>query len=239
MEIKEGWWVKMNIMNENSAFFQPLAAALSLDPRLQSEDFSGGDSDFTITLYGGGAVFADPDDLHGASGYVGGAFYISTGTNGSAYAITEPANDEYNFHLIEYGQGEDPTINPETQCEDGFVWDEASQSCVPIGGGGGGGGDDPFDIFDNQDAPFDEEDGVVERLLKTFTFGVNSTFRAVEAVVEGAMLALPAIIVIVAAVIAANLVVSATKKGTEKAKELIGKAGSMRQNMSIDIEGME
>jgi hypothetical protein len=240
MEVKEGWWVKMNIMNEGSGFFQPLAAAMSLDPRLSAEDFSGRDSDFTITIYGGGVVFADPDDLHGASGVLGGPFYISTGTNGAAYAISERANQEFNFHLIEYGQGVDPHIDPVNQCEDGFVWDETTQSCVPIGGGnGGGGGDDPFDIFDNQDAPFDEEDGVVERLLKTFTFGVNSTFRAFEAVVEGAMLALPAIIVIVAAVIAANLVVSATKTGTEKAKQLIGKAGSMRQNMSIDIEGMD
>jgi hypothetical protein len=243
LEVKQGWYVTLEIMNEDSGYFSPLKAALSLDPRLGSDNnFEGADSEFTITLYGGGYLYADVDDEFGAGGALGGPFAISTGTNGSAYALQAVPNDEFNISLVDYGEGEDPhNGGTDPQCQDGYEWDEATQQCVPIGGGGGGGGggDDPFDIFDNQDAPFDEEDGVVDRLLKTFTFGVNSTFRAFEAVVEGAMLALPAIIIIVAAVVAANLVVGATKTGTEKAKQLIAKAGSMRQNMSIDIEGME
>ena len=214
---------------------------MSVDENFSELDLQAASPNFNVTLWGGGVVSIDIDDQHGLSNI--GPFTISTGESS---VLFENVNDETKIRLVDWGV--DPTGKGiVTNCDEGYVWDVVTQSCVPIEGGGGGGngdggggsGDDPFDIFDNQDAPFDEEDGVVERLLKTFTFGVNSTFRAFEAVVEGAMLALPAIIVIVAAVIAANLVVSATKTGTEKAKELIGKAGSMRQNMSIDIEGME
>ena len=52
LEVKDGWWVTLEIMNEDSGYFSPLKAALSLDPRLgENNNFEGGDSEFTITLY--------------------------------------------------------------------------------------------------------------------------------------------------------------------------------------------
>ena len=99
-----------------------------------------------------------------------------------------------------------------------------------------GDGADPFSTFDGLPVPFEESDGLLTRLLNTFTFAVNSSARAIEAVIEGAMMALPAVIVIGSAVIAAKLIIQSTDKGAEKVLSL-GKR-SVKMDLGLDELGV-
>ena len=124
-------------------------------------------------------------------------------------------------------------------CGDGFVLDPLTMTCIPIGGGGGGGGGgstDPFDVIDGVDTPFDEEDGLVDRLIKSVVFGINGSFKAVEAAFEGFVIALPALIVIGSAVVVAQLTIKATEKGAVKVVSIAKKGADNLTN--IEIEGI-
>ena len=267
MEVEEGHYVKLNIMNEDNNVFEQLEASLSLNPRLNSEDFGGGDSDFTITLYGGSILYADADgtatDLQGA---FGAAFYLSDGVN--SYSIGDPINDEYEIKLISWGRGDDPYLelpfgtceegftfdpvlqecvpnevdpNPDKTCPEGYVFDEESQTCVlipptpptidPT--------TDPFDLVDEMPSPFDEDDELVDRLVKSFTFGVNGAFRAIESVIEGMLIALPAVIVIGSAVVLSRVMMKATEAGAAKVAQQAKSAKDfLTSGNGIKVEGV-
>ena len=264
LEVKEGHYVDLNIMNEDNGVFNAIGTSLSLNPRLISEDFNGGNSDFTIRLYGGSILFADTDgeatDLITA---FGGAFYLSDGEN--AYAIQDHINDEYEITLLSWGLGEDPHLPlPPGTCEEGYIWDPITQSCVienppPVDEECPEGyiydpetetcilippvydpdpSTDPFDLIDGMDSPFEEGDDLIDRLVKSFTFGVNGSFRAIEAVIEGVLIALPAVIVIGSAVVMARVLMKATEKGAAKVAEVGQKSKGFLGKNSIKIEGV-
>lgn len=265
MEVEAGHYVDLNIMNEKAAFFNGIANSLKLNERLLKEDFGGGNSDFTIRLYGGSILYADSDgsatDLTSA---FGASFYLSDGIN--AYTIADPANDEYEIKLINWGLGDDPYLPlPFGECEEGYVFDVATQTCVlenppPIDGDCPEGYEfdeatqtcvfiqtdpttdpttDPFDLIDGMETPFDESDELVDRLVKSFTFGVNGAFRAIESVIEGMMIALPAVIVIGSAVVLSRVMMKATEKGAAKVASVAGQSKDfLLKKNSIKIEGV-
>jgi hypothetical protein len=236
LEVKEGMFVELRITNQANSFFSDIAVSMSLDTALVREDFNGGDSDFTVRLYGGNVLYVDPDNDYGdAVASFGGGFFLST--ESSSYAIAEPADNDYIIELIDHGVDERKP-DPSTECDDGFVWDPVNQMCIPINGGGDGGDvpTDPFEIIDGIDTPFDEDDGLVDRLIKSITFGINNSFKAIEAAFEGFVIALPALIVIGSAVIAARLAIGATEKGASK---LIGVATKAKDSITdVKIEGV-
>lgn len=266
LEVAQGHYVDLNIMNEKAAFFNSIGQSLALNERLLSQDFDGGDSDFTIRLYGGSILYADADgsatDLQSA---FGAAFYITDGIN--AYQITDPANDDYEIKLNDWGIGDDPYLPLEYgECGDGEVWNEAQQLCVPqfitplddecpVGyvldpetqqcvfinpsPTTNPTSTDPFDLIDGMETPFDEDDELVDRLVKSFTFGVNGAFRAIEAVIEGMMIALPAVIVIGSAVVLSRVLMKATEKGAAKIANVAGKSKDfLLDSNSLKIEGV-
>lgn len=265
LEVEQGHFVDLNIMNEEAASFNDLAQSLSLNPRLINSDFDGGDSDFTIRLYGGSILYADADgsagDLESA---FGAAFYLSDGQN--AYNIVDPINDDYEIKLINWGLADDPHLPlPFGECEEGYIWDIENQMCVienppPIDGECEDGyvwdetlqmcvfvqttpdtdpSTDPFDLVDGMESPFDENDELVDRLVKSFTFGLNGAFRAIEAVVEGMMIALPAVIVIGSAVVLSRVLMKATEKGAAKVANVAGKSKDfLLDKNAIKIEGV-
>jgi len=201
IEIKDGYWIRANIMNENAHYFNTIAAPLSLDPNLIDEDFDGGDSDFTIKLYGGSIVWMDVD-VEFAAGPITGSFYLQTSPDHAYGPIEAHANNSYQFELLGWGIGTDPNVIVEPS--------------PPVNGNGIDIPTDPFDMIDGMDSPFSDSDGLVDRLTKSFAFGINGAFRAVEAVFEGVLIALPALIVIGSAVIMAKVVIDATEKGATK-----------------------
>jgi hypothetical protein len=267
LEVKQGHYVDLDIMNENSGWFNAISQSLKLNPRLISEDFGGGNSDFTIRLYGGSILFADSDgnseDLGSA---FGGYFYLSDGVG--SYAIGEPANDEYEITLENWGLGEDPhnqpidqcpegftydpvrgecvanqfTPEPDQECPEGYVYDEETGTCVlipPSPNPPPQGDTDPFDLVDDFPTPFEPDDELSDRLVKSFTFGVNGAFRAIEAVIEGIMIALPAVIVIGSAVVMSRVMMKATEKGAAKVADSAKKAGDfLRSGNKMNIEGV-
>ena len=228
LEIREGYYVDFNIMNENRGYFTDIGNSLNLDPQLISEDFSGGDSDFTIRLYGGNFIYADADADFADAVASFGAFGISTETG--SYSISEAADNDYEIKLLAFGI--DERVPEDDDDNDGGN-----------GGGNGQGGDsttvptDPFDLIDGSDTPFDETDGLTDRVVKSAVFGINNSFKAIEAAFEGFMIAMPALIVIGSAVIVAKLAIGATEKGASKVVSLAQGVEKSITNVSIPIEG--
>ena len=98
---------------------------------------------------------------------------------------------------------------------------------------------DPFDLVDDFPTPFEPDDELSDRLVKSFTFGVNGAFRAIEAVIEGIMIALPAVIVIGSAVVMSRVMMKATEKGAAKVADSAKKAGDfLRSGNKMNIEGV-
>jgi hypothetical protein len=209
-QVAEGRYVKIKILTEEGAYFNSIKAALMFDPLLSNEDFSSGDPHFTYKLTEGMTLAIDPDLEHG----LGGGFYLGNPSGG--YAIEGDSDNDWILDIIEVGAM--PIPNPDTVCEVGFAKD-ANGVCVPIG-------DliienDPFSIFDGFTQVVPESDSLFERLSKSMGFGINSSFKAVEVVIEGAFIAMPAIIIIVASVFIAKVIMSLTQDGTEKALDTI------------------
>ena len=221
MEIREGAMIELKITNENAGYFSDIGNSLLLDPQLVSENFSGGDSSFTIKLYGNNLVAADVDkDYSDISGAFGG-FTITT--DKGSYTIDDPADNEFIIEMKSFGYDE---RIPEDDDDDIIV--------NPNPGGGETTPTDPFDLIDGADTPFDETDGLTDRLIKSTTFGINGSFKAIEAAFEGFMIALPALIVIGSAVIVAKLAIGATEKGASRVVGMANKAKDSITNVSIE-----
>tara|TARA_R100000655_G_scaffold66105_4_gene104519 strand:+ start:108 stop:1847 length:1740 start_codon:yes stop_codon:yes gene_type:complete len=224
IEVREGYYVDFNVMNENRGYFTDIGNSLQLDSQLKGEDFAGGDSDFTIRLYGGNFIYADPDADFADAVASFGAFGISTETG--SYSITEPADNDYEIKLLGFGIDE---RQPEEDDDDIIIDDD--------NGGGSTTPTDPFDLIDGTDTPFDETDGLTDRVVKSTVFGINNSFKAIEAAFEGFMIALPALIVIGSAVIVAKLAIGATEKGAAKVVSLAQGVEKSITTVSIPIEG--
>jgi len=210
LELKENAWITLKIQTQDSGYFNTLQAGISLDDDFQTVDLTAADPNFVVTLRGGGILAWDIDGNWGLSAL--GDFYLSTGI--TALNPLDPVNDESEITKIDWGfetVTDDPTTPPVT--------------VVPS--------TDPFSPFDNLDAPFEEDDGLITRLLNTFSFSMNASGRAIEAIIEGALLALPAILIIASAVIITKIVVKATEKGAIKIVSLTQKTA---KSIEINID---
>jgi len=218
LEVRQGAMVELNIMNEARGYFTDIGTSLSLDPQLLAEDFSGGNSDFTIRLYGGNLVYCDPDADYADAVSAFGAFTVSTDTG--SYSISDPADNDFVIELLAHG-----VDDREPQDDDDPITTDPGGETTPT---------DPFDLIDGVETPFDETDSLTDRIIKSTVFGINGSFRAVEAVVEGFMIALPALIVIGSAVIVGRLAIGATEKGASKVVSVVKKAEESITNVSIE-----
>ena len=210
LEVKENAWVTLKIQTQDSGYFDTLQAGMSLDNDFQAVDLTAGDPSFSVTLREGGILAWDIDGNWGLSAL--GDFYLSTGI--TALNPLDPVNDESEITKINWGFGS-VTDN-----------DKPSPATVTPS-------TDPFSPFDNLDAPFEEGDGLITRLLNTFSFSINATGRAIEAIIEGAMLALPAILIIASAVVITKIVVKLTEKGAVKIISLTQKTA---KGIEINID---
>ena len=220
LEVREGAMVELNIMNEARAYFTDIGTSLSLDDQLLSEDFAGGNSDFTIRLYGGNLVYCDPDADYADAVKAFGAFTVST--DSGSYSITDPANNDFVIELLAHGL-DDRDKDQDNNDQDDTIIDDSTTTPT-----------DPFDLIDGVETPFDETDTLTDRIIKSTVFGINGSFRAVEAVVEGFFIALPALIVIGSAVIVGKLAIGATEKGASKVVQIAKKAENSITNVSIE-----
>lgn len=222
LEVREGAYVKLNIENEKKAYFTDIGTSLSLDPQLVSENFAGSDSDFTVNLYGGNLIYCDPDADYADAVSAFGAFTITTDTG--SYSISDPADNDFIITLLDHG-----VDDREPEDNDDVVIDgdngEGGSTTIPT---------DPFDGIDGLETPFDETDSLTDRVIKSTVFGINGSFRAVEAVIEGFFIALPALIVIGSAVIVGRLAINATEKGASKVVSVVKKAENSITNVSIE-----
>jgi hypothetical protein len=225
LEIRDGAMVELEIMCERKDYFSDIANSLNLDPQLIGENFYGGDSSFTVRLYGGNFIYCDPDKDYADTVALFGGFTLST--DQTSYTIDEPADQEFYIKLLNFGV-------------DDRIKDDDDDDDNGEGGSNGGGENgetiptDPFDLIDGSDTPFDETDGLTDRVIKSAVFGINNSFRAVEAVFEGFMIALPALIVIGSAVIVGKIAIGATEKGASKVVSIAKKAENSITNVSIE-----
>ena len=225
LEIKDGAWVRLKIKTQDSNYFNPLGASMSLDDHYTKLKLTKDDPSFQVTMYEGGLLAWDIDGQWGLSAL--GDFYLQTGETkdrpSTVLPALDPVDDESLIKLMDWG------------------WDPEAPSIrltrsPPPPPPPNGEGTDPFSTFDGLPVPFEESDGLITRLLNTFTFAVNSSARAIEAVIEGAMMALPAVIVIGSAVIAAKLIIQSTDKGAEKVLSF-GKR-SVKMDLGLDELGV-
>ena len=212
ISIKEGYYVDLKIKIYNN-YLRQTRAKIEGD-ELAIEKLSEDNKQFTYRLYGLNQLAVDIDKEYGfstTSKLTGIQTNISFFLEGvlQEYAMSDKIDKDVKITLLDWGNGEYIPTPVNNECPDGFVFDELSQSCVPI--------DtvvttdpsptDPFDLFDDLGAPFDEDDGVLTRLTKSFAFSLRGSSKAIEAIIEGALMALPAVIIIGSAVVIGTYVV--------------------------------
>ena len=212
ISIKEGYYVDFKIKIYDN-YLRQTRAKIEGD-ELAIEKLSEDSKQFTYRLYGKNQLAVDIDKEYGFSTtnqLTGIQTNISFFLEGvlQEYAMAAKIDKDVKITLLDWGSGEYIPTPVNNECPDGFVFDELSQSCVPI--------DtvvttdpsptDPFDLFDDLGAPFDEDDGVLTRLTKSFAFSLRGSSKAIEAIIEGALMALPAVIIIGSAVVIGTYVV--------------------------------
>ncbi|MCH9717559.1 MAG: hypothetical protein K0U52_10805 [Gammaproteobacteria bacterium] len=206
LQVAQDRYVDIKIKTENRDYFNDIKALLSIDGNARDLDLESGDPSFTYRLFGGSTMGIDIDDEHG----LGAGFSLNTFNQ--SYTVGEFADNEWILTIVGFGDytrledGDDVVLPPT---------DPTDPTTVVVEG-------DPFGLFDSYDQIIDDEDGLLDRLTAAFSFGIRTSFRAVEAVVEGAFIALPAIIVIVSSLLLAKVIISLTESGAESLIEDIG-----------------
>jgi len=204
-QVAQDRYVDIKIKTENRDYFNDIKALLSIDGNARDLDLESGDPSFTYRLFGGSTMGIDIDDEHG----LGAGFSLNTFNQ--SYTVGEFADNEWILTIVGFGDytrledGDDVVLPPT----------DPTDPTVVVQG-------DPFGLFDSYDQIIDDEDGLLDRLTAAFSFGIRTSFRAVEAVVEGAFIALPAIIVIVSSLLLAKVIISLTESGAESIIEDIG-----------------
>jgi len=205
-QVEQDRYVDIKIKTENRDYFNDIKAMLSIDGNARDLDLSSGDPSFIYRLFGGATMGIDIDDEHG----LGAGFTLNTFN--AAYQVDEFADNEWELTIVGFGDytrltdGDDVVLPPT---------DPTDPTTTVVDG-------DPFGLFDGYNQIIDDEDGLFDRLTAAFSFGVRTSFRAVEAVVEGAFIALPAIIVIVSSLLLAKVIISLTQSTAESVIEDIG-----------------
>jgi len=203
-QVAEGRYVDVEIRSENRGYFNDIKASLSLDPSARDLNLDGGDPYFTYRFFGGSVLTIDIDDEHG----LGTGFSLVSPTG--SYSVDEYSDNDWDLKITGFGD-----------------YTRLTEEDILIGGGGGTTTtttvvSDPFGLFDGYNQIISEEDGLIDRLLASISFGIRTSFRAIEAVIEGAFIALPAIIVIVSALVVAKVIIKLTENGAESVIEDIG-----------------
>ena len=214
MEIKSGHYVELKIFTENDKFFNTLSWSPDEYPEIKSVSSSG--KTMIVKLYGGDKLWIDIDNEFG----IGASFALMIGNE--MLVVDEVPDDEVRINLLDYGEANRPPKEEQGQdgdtvltCPPGYEPNEDGTECVLIQDGGGDGGGDgnntvnpPVWEWEEWNAPFTEDDGLLNRLTKSFSFGVNNSLKAGEAIIEGALMAAPAVIVIVGATFAARFIIN-------------------------------
>lgn len=228
MTIKDGYYLDIEIKTEEGKYFNELASKFSVDSQVISTSLNDSNPSFKYRLYGGNSLAIDIDVLFGfkVTNQLTGlqtalSFYLNG--NEQTYAIADSINNEVELKYIGWGMAEYVPEPTDGECPDGWVYDPLTEECVqvdittpPVTTGP----TDPFDLFDDLGAPFEEDDGLITRLTKSAVFAVKGSAKAIEAVIEGSLLALPAVVVIGSAVVAGMWIIKRVDRTAQKVEEI-------------------